>query len=506
MTRHDLGIGVCWESACLSQVIEINTSHTGFYEEATVLKLYIRQMCMDLHAKLKEITHGTSHETSGEIPDQILMVQGCQGVGKSVEVYSFAMSWARRYKKRFLYIHFDQVNGLSIIFKDDANDTTSKVRHIRESGDPKELLPFITDLAKECKVDLIVLDGGLSSLIQAVYLKLGKYLQTKMITCTPFSNLGRISGQVWCDSAKVSFFTMESWSKKEYEGAILAGALHIPISELDERYFYVGGSVRFFHLPIRRVITFYEMKLFHLHNMNNLVGRGGIGEESDVASNSLMAIHNERNTIVSKFVSIKLFHWVTDDWIKKARVYLDTNHVWQGWVTEYEVLMLAMYNRLFFYAPSQEPFQEYSQGPESWPSEWSPIGFTNADCPVLGDENHVGWFYPVIWNYECFNALFRISKDTIRVIQITEESTFIWKLEHLIPYVVAMKVHSVDFVFICRRRNFESFKIPQINEVQEQYNSLIKELKSNERKNSKGKKRKRPSAAVFNFRKVCYQT
>ena len=168
-------------------------------------------------------------------------------------------------------------------------------------------------------------------------------------------------------------------------------------------------------------------------------------------------------------------------------------------MTEYEVLTLAKYKKLFFYAPLQEP--------ESWPSVTAPIQFDNAESPVLNDENHVGWVYPLKWNHECFDALFRVSKDVIRVVQISDASTHSCKLEYLIPYVVAMKVKSVDFVFICRRGNFETFKIPKISGVREQYDSLIKQLEDNEAKNFIRRKRKRgPSTDYFNFRKVCYQT
>ena len=90
---------------------------------------------------------------------------------------------------------------------------------------------------------------------------LGKYLQTKMITCTSYRGLGRISGEATVKAAQFGFFTMESWSKKEYERAILAGALRIQISELDERYSYAGGSVRYIQLPIKEVIKHYEIKI-----------------------------------------------------------------------------------------------------------------------------------------------------------------------------------------------------------------------------------------------------
>ena len=369
--------------------------------------------------------------------------------------------------------------------------------HIKRSEDSMNLLPFITNLAKECEVDLIVLDGDLSSLIRAVYLILGKYLKTKMITCTPHRGLDSISQEVWSQCAKLGFFTMESWSKKEYEGAILAGALSIQISELDERNYYAGGSTLFFELPIKLVITIYREKLYRLDDMSKFVGKRGIGFESEDASNDLMAIHNKSNTIVSKYVFRKLLYEITDDWIAKARLNLNST-VWQGWVTENEVLRLAMLKKLFFYAPHKEP--------ESWLSEEALIGFENAESPVLGDVDHVGWFYPKIWNHECFDALFRVSKDTIRVVQIADASTHSCHLEHLIPYVVAMKVQSIDFVFICRRKNFEFFKIPKIREIQEQYNSLMEAVKANEKIDPSVKKRKHVTTADYlNFRKVCYQ-
>ena len=79
-------------------------------------------------------------------------------------------------------------------------------------------------------------------------------------------------------AAQFGFFTMESWSKNEYERAILTGALGIQISELDERYFYAGGSVRYLQLPIKEVIKYYELKILQVKDMSKLVGTGGIGD------------------------------------------------------------------------------------------------------------------------------------------------------------------------------------------------------------------------------------
>ena len=61
--------------------------------------------------------------------------------------------------------------------------------------------------------------------------------------------------------------------------------------------------MRYLQLPIKEVIKQYELKILQVKDMSKLVGTGGIGGASDDAVNSLMAIYNKCNTIVSKFVS-----------------------------------------------------------------------------------------------------------------------------------------------------------------------------------------------------------
>ena len=53
------------------------------------------------------------------------------------------------------------------------------------------------------------------------------------------------------------------------------------------------------------------------------------------------------------------------------------------------------------------------------------------------------------------------SPGVIRVIQVTISNDHSCKLKYLTEYVRVMNVTQVDFVFVCRRSNFASFKRPR---------------------------------------------
>ena len=172
-------------------VITVDLSHTGLGDTlAPTQKLFMRKMCIDLLEELK----------TNEM--QVLMVSGCPGVGKSVEVYSYAMWQARKCRKRVLYIHSNISRGLFVIFKDDADELTSHVCQIPRGTDSIKLLPYIKKLLDDGKVDLIVLDGAHNIQIREMYLIITKYINAKMIMCTSYSGgLGKIASEVYIQSA-----------------------------------------------------------------------------------------------------------------------------------------------------------------------------------------------------------------------------------------------------------------------------------------------------------------
>ena len=117
----------------------------------------------------------------------------------------------------------------------------------------------------------------------------------------------------------------------------------------------------------------------------------------------------------------------------------------------------------------------------------------------------LGWRRPVKWNHACFDVLFLESKNKkLKVVQITDGKKHSCKLQHLILYVQALQVYIIDFVFVCRRKNFDSFKVynPFTKKRAEKYNELIEAL---ENICNLKKKRTRDDIAAVTFRKVCYE-
>ena len=77
-TRVVLDAPVNWTVAKVGDVLNIPMSHSGLTDQAYI-KVYVRKACLELLTFLSR-----SSET-------VKMVTGCPGVGKSVEVFSYAM-------------------------------------------------------------------------------------------------------------------------------------------------------------------------------------------------------------------------------------------------------------------------------------------------------------------------------------------------------------------------------------------------------------------------------
>ena len=278
-------------------MLNISMSHSGLTDKA-YLNVYVRKACLDLVTFL----NGS---------EKVKMVTGCPGVGKSVEVFSYAMEHAQGQNKRVLYVHGSGADGISVLFKDDPTSNTAFVTKLKllelEDESPRILHNFILTILREGRVDLIVLDGALSWLIRKVYFEMKNYPQAFLLTCTSFQALGKISQEDYCRSALRSNFEMDSWEEYEYDDAVCKGALVLqPDVTVKEMFYYVGGCVRLFQSPISFAVTLLEDKMKSAPDMGKLVGSGGVGDKSADATNSLMAIYGGRSTILSQFVTRKL--------------------------------------------------------------------------------------------------------------------------------------------------------------------------------------------------------
>ena len=308
-------------------------------------------------------------------------------------------------------------------------------------------------MLREGLVDLVVLDGSLSWLILKVFLKMDEFPSVKLVTCTSFQAPGKMSQEVSMKCAPRGRFVMESWQEDELYAALKVGALSLsPGTTKSEMFYYAGGSVRLFQASVKDVESELESKISAVPDMSKLVGSGGVGDSSADATNSLMAMYSGKSVVLSQFVMRKLMDRVSDDFIQKARHFLPNNPCWQGWLTEAEVMFMARTQKnLSFRNDSSEP-----KVTETWQAEVGVISF--EDVAELAEKNlKVGWHQPMRWNQKGYDALFRVSSDRLRIIQISMSAKpRKFDLKDAIPLAQAMNTHEVEVVLICGKQTFSS--------------------------------------------------
>jgi hypothetical protein len=122
---------------------------------------------------------------------------------------------------------------------------------------------------------------------------------------------------------------MESWTESEYRSAMNSGALMTQKdTTFDEHFSYSGGSIQLFQQPIKAVITFLNRKIETVPDMDKLVGIGDVGDATDQAVNSIMAVYANQKVILSKYVTRMLLSRVKNGFFAKARLTLEDKPVW----------------------------------------------------------------------------------------------------------------------------------------------------------------------------------
>jgi len=437
-------------AALVGTVVEIDLSHSGLATENSVLNYYVREESVRLWEFL---------ETS---EDRALAVFGTPGVGKSVEVFYYAMYVAREKSQRVLYIHSENNNvNTNIVFIDDAS--TDSYRHAKEHycKRPKHLFNFILSQMKAGTVDMIILDGELSWLINEVHKEMSDASKITLIICTSFQSLNKSKSQNIIRMVTVSRFLVLSWRKDELEAAVAKGAMVLQTT-FTEIYYYAGGSARHMQLKVKKVKNFIEEKVAECSDISNLIGMIMVGDASKMAVNSLIAFYDEFSTIVSQYAMEHMLNKMSSE---KALIFARTMvtgcQALKGWLAEYDFIWLAKHKKKLKMLQCQKGLVTWVSSVASAANSW--IYFDRVNDII--DKTSCQWLFPSKSNQPCFDAIFRVSEHHAKFVQITIKKTHSCDIEMIIPFINALGVHIVDFVFVCQSTNFKAFKYPKVDET-----------------------------------------
>eukprot|EP01041_Mallomonas_annulata_P001048 gene1048-2056_t len=422
--------------------------------------------------------------------DEVKFVKGPPGVGKSIEVYQYAMYHCQKMEKRVLYVHCSLV-GYSIVFQHNVHSIRKTIRCRKfnrdmnnENLEVDSLTNWIHWTIKCKRVDCLVIDGDFKNdlYLGACKEKYKKSIES-LIICTSFQS-------VWIKGSYIipnSTFQMCSWTWDEYINAIDSDALRVGV-DFKEKYFYSGGNIRMMSYDVEEIKKYLDNHIIKVKDFSALLS-GHIGYASESASNSLMAIYKldsePISILISEYVAKKLSGLCLADTVLKCRKIWVENPSWQDWITEMEVLSLIENTETLTVWDENDKKESWSRGPtdqiRSIVRFWS-VSELNNRTLKSGQ-----YLFPTKWNQDCFDALYLMEEKKLRVLQITQSETHSCKLDLLIPFVETLKIESIEYVIVCRRLNFDAFNLPNAT----QYPELKKKI---------GKKKGR-----IVLRKVCYE-
>ena len=428
----------------VNDTVTVNLAGSGLAEHSDLFILHVRAARVDLWKHL------------AETDKRVSFVSGPPGIGMSMDVYAYALWEAHTHHKRVLYVHGGD-DEYSVVLVSAGTNNMRVGEGLMDQNDHYFLVDIIKPFLEQREVDIVVLDGQISPVIMSIFVRLLKFPDVRMISCTPFHL--KISTEAMDHAPEFSDFVMDSWTKEEYDAAIVTGALvlHSPSLTVDEMFYYAGGSIRMMQWSVEHVIIELIRKLRVLPDMGQLIGRGCVDYSSQIVANSLMTIYDGQSIVLSKFVAMMLLITVTDRVVERARMVLHYDPAWQGLVMVLEVLNLAHKRPSMLFRNALGGIEEW---PRLRPDSSLPLPtFSSASDSRLSDSQQ-DWLVPDRYTHDSFDAIYRVSLDTARVIKCTVADSHNCNLGYLIPLVKAMNVHVIELDYVCRSYNFDTFQVP----------------------------------------------
>ena len=364
------------------------------------INFYVRQACVKLWEDI-------SKEDS-----DVSFVSGAPGVGKSVEVYAYAMREASFHGKRVIYVHSHNDVAANLV---SANRDGAKFCCMDLKSNPGQLWPFIISALEQKSVDLIVLDGQLSELIKDVFAVLKKYPGVRLISCTSFQAI-KLNSEQEDRGPKFDSYIVDSWTKEEQQSAVDMKALVLDpsVSSVDEDHFYAGGSARWLQWSVARTTRTLDASLSNVDNLSLLssVGVNVVGDASKSAQNSLMSYFRGVSSLVSEYIVGMLYFKLSASEAAELRNKNPYDPSWQGKVAELEVLKTIKLR------PSIT-FRDEHGSYETWPRppfKGAPLlgNFKDAKDSCFSNSS-IDWYASLLFNEPCFDAIFRVRCGLRRV-------------------------------------------------------------------------------------------
>jgi len=265
---------------------------TGSGLSAAPLTFYIRRATKDLWEHL-----------SGKKTD-VSFITGSPGIGKSLEVYAYAMRQPSAHNQRVIYVRSIGNMKVNLVSADNNGVRFGNFKMKRGYTLPLEW--FLRSALEQNRVDLIVLDGQLGDdLYSFVFTLLPAYPGVRLITCTCFQAV-QVKEEQLDNSPSFQSYVVDSWTLEEQRAAVRKKALvlHPTVTSVDEAHFYAGGSARLLQWPVDKVVNTIDLYINSLDHdaLSTLLGNTNTFGSSKTAENELISFVGGKSVFTSSYI------------------------------------------------------------------------------------------------------------------------------------------------------------------------------------------------------------
>ncbi len=383
----------------------------------------------------------------------LLFVAGCPGIGKSTEVYGWAVMQAKL--KSVLWVHYSLAGVFCArLFPENG---CVKVKHFSINSRD---LNALESAVEQFFSDIVILDGFSGENCKTL-LGTGMNCCSILVWCSSFAFSSTLKPaekagirHFWDDKECI----LDTWCYDDLRNVFDTGIFGDSVPTLDilkEKHYYIGdGGIRLYFCELNKAIYDIDQHFSRVNNFNDLLG-GLVGDSAKVAVHSLMQYRKvcwgqsaAVSGPVSKYITLKLVDKVGLTFVNSAKSIMMDNPSFQGWIFELEVIW-AIKNCANCFG-------------DRW------ICGTTGRFVQVFDANGIPtdiaentWIIPTKYNQGGFDILYYKSKGDMEAVQITRAKKHVYKLKYLAPFVDAVKNGdgkcSVLFIVVIPKENANSF-------------------------------------------------